>query len=172
MTKVLNTFFSILKYLLFIAAFGSCLYIMLNMNQRLSKSMLDSISVFVPYLLLLIMFVVNLVGNQDAVNKNLFFNLTCCLVLSLIVFVGYRAIADDYMLARALFSQHINFNYYADMISPLKVMLYGLTLADVFLLLSHEKPIAVKMAPSNGRVNENHWEKYYQPSKAKNRKRR
>lgn len=145
MTRVLNRIFSFLKYILFLGAFGACLYIMLNMNQRLSKSIFESLQVFLPYIILLFLFLFNLLFHHENINQNLFFHLSCCLVFALILFVSYRSIADDFLIVKASFVSGINYNYYADMIAPFQVMLYGLCLADACLILAYEKPIFKKM---------------------------
>lgn len=146
MKKILNTFFYIMKHLLLIIAFVSTLYIIVYMYQRLNKSLTDSVRVFVPYAVLFILFCVNLIARQKEVTKNIFYNICCCLVLATICYCGYRAIFDQNMLMNDKMGYGINFNYYSDFISPLKIMLYGLSIANVFLMVDRfkSKPVPVE----------------------------
>ena len=139
MTKILNGFFSILKCVLLLASFMLTFYIILSMYERLEKNIVDALPTFIPYLVLFLLMTFNLIFRHDAVNKNIFFNLTACLVFGLFVFVGYRALFDEFMLARYRTDYGIAFQYFSDMIAPLRSMIYLLIGADLFLILSHTK---------------------------------
>lgn len=134
MKKILNGFFYILKHLLLIIAFVSTLYIIVYMYKRLNKSLTESIKVFLPYLVLFILFCINLIARQKGVTNNIFYNITCCLVLVTICYCGYRAIFDNNMLMSNKMEYKIQFNYYSDIISPMKIMLYGLSFANICLM--------------------------------------
>ena len=55
----------------------------------------------------------------------------------MLIFCGYRAMNDEYMLLYIrLGDYHINFNYYADIIAPMKVMLYLLSISNVILMFT------------------------------------
>ena len=43
------------------------------------------------------------------------------------------------MIAKIRLGYDINFNYFSDMIAPFKIMLYGLSVADIFLILAGVK---------------------------------
>ncbi len=139
MKNILNMLFCILKYLLLIVAFVSTLYIMVFMFQRLDKDLLQSYRVFLPYLLLFILFCVNLVARQKSVTHNIFYNICCCLVLATIAYCGYRAIFDDNLLLSGKTSYGIDFDYYNDFIAPMEVMLYGLCIANVCFMFKKKK---------------------------------
>ena len=57
MTKILNGIFNATKYLLFIAAFGITIFIVIQMNSRLEKGFMTSINVFIPFFVLLGLFI-------------------------------------------------------------------------------------------------------------------
>lgn len=134
MIKVFNKIFYVLKLLLLVLSFVSCLYIIVYMNKRLEKSLMQTIYVFVPYIIIFVLFCVNMIGRQKSVNDNIFYNITCCLVFGLIIFVGYRAIFDVNMVANIKLGYNINFNYYADMVSPINIMLFALSISNVLLM--------------------------------------
>jgi len=136
MIKVLNFFFSILKVILLIVSFMFTFYIIMFMFKRLSKDYMGTIDVFVPYLILFLLMAVNLIFSQKHVLNNLFYNITCCLVFGVLIICGYRAIFDEYMLSGIKMGYGINFNYYADIISPLKSMIYLLIASNVCLMIS------------------------------------
>lgn len=139
MIKIINKLMYILKLLLLLVSFGFTFYIVIFMYQRLDKSLVQAIPVFLPYLLLFILFAVNMIMDQKVVKDNFFYNFTCCLVFVLFIYVGYRAVGDNFMVAKIRLGYNINFNYYSDMISPLQVMLYALSAANVFLMFTKEK---------------------------------
>ena len=59
MNKVLSKMFEFLKIILFILAIMAILFGILSTYSRLEKSLLDAISVFIPFILLLVIYIVN-----------------------------------------------------------------------------------------------------------------
>lgn len=139
MTKILNGFFSILKYILLIISFMLTFYIILSMYERLEKSVVEALPIFIPYLILFLLMSFNAIFRQEQVSKNFFFNLTACLVFGVFIFVGYRALFDEFMLARYRTDYGIAFQYFSDMVAPLRSMIYLLIASDLFLIFSHSK---------------------------------
>ena len=80
MKKLLNILFCIFKYIFFIISFISSLYIVIIMGVKYNKSYFDIFFMFVPYLILLLLFILNIFLKNDKVNKNIFYNITCFLV--------------------------------------------------------------------------------------------
>ena len=85
------------------------------------------------------MFSINFVLKQKAVTQNIFYNLTCFLGLGVILFAIYRTLCDKNMIVMLRMGYNINFNYFADMIAPMKVILYGLSVSNILLILSETK---------------------------------
>ena len=139
MTKILNGVFSILKYILLLVSFMFTFYIMMSMYERLEKSMVDALPTFIPYLILFLLMAFNLIFKQAQVNNNIFFNLTACLIFGLFIFVGYRALFDEFLLTRYRTDYGIAFQYFSDMVAPLRSMIYLLIASDLFLIFSHSK---------------------------------
>lgn len=147
MKKILNGIFMFLKFILLILGFGLSFFIVLSMYKRVDKNLVESIPIFTPYIIILLIFFINIIFGQKSVNRNLFYNLTCCLVFSCIVIVCLRAILDKNMLLNSIMGYNINFSYFNDFISFMKIMLYGLSLANIFYMIheKEEKPIATKI---------------------------
>ena len=147
MKKILNGIFMFLKFILLILGFGLSFFIVLSMYKRVDKNLVESIPLFTPYIIILLIFFINIIFGQKSVNRNLFYNLTCCLVFSCIVIVCLRAILDKNMLLNSIMGYNINFSYFNDFISFMKIMLYGLSLANIFFMIheKEEKPIATKI---------------------------
>ncbi len=139
MKKIFNGLFYFLKFLLFVASFSLTLLIIVQMYNRLGKDVFDSIPVFVPYLCLLILFIINILLRQKSVTKCVFYNITCCLVFGTILVVGLRAMFDSNMILRAQLGRKINFNFFDYFIPFMKVMLYGLSISNFFLMFTGEK---------------------------------
>ncbi len=147
MKKVINIILSLLKYVLLIAAFALTLFIILKMNMRLNKSLADSVFIFVPYGILLLLFILNGFLNKKAITENLFYNLTSVLVFCTNVVVGLRAIFDTNMLYNAIQKMGVNFNYFNDYLAFNRIMLYGLIIANIVFMfipndVENEKVIA------------------------------
>lgn len=136
MKNILNSMFYILKFILFFIALGLSFYIILGMYNRLEKNYLTSFNLVIPYILVIVIFCINLFKNQEVVTKNIFYNLTCILVFSVIIIVCLRAIFDKNMLLNSIMGHDINFSYFSDFLVFMKAMLYGLSLGNICLILS------------------------------------
>ena len=136
MRQIFNSLFSFLKLLLFFSALSLTLFIIVQMYQRLGKNILSSIKVFIPYLLIFALFIINIFARQNSVTKNIFYNITCCLVFATVVVVALRAILDNNMVLKAQLGRNINFNFFDYIIRFMKTILYVLCLSNVFLMFN------------------------------------
>ncbi|MEG0994382.1 MAG: hypothetical protein RSE91_00190 [Bacilli bacterium] len=138
MKKILNALCYFIKHLLLVTAIVGSFYVIFYMFERLGKNLTESVEFFAPFGLLLLLFVINMSLNQKKVIRNAFYNATCCVVLGFITFACYRAVFDVNMLAAYKMGYNINFNYFADLIRPIEVMLYGLIIANIFLMFGKD----------------------------------
>lgn len=150
MKKILNGLFLILKWILLLAAFAFTFYIILSMYDRVEKSIFESVDLFIPYVIILVLFMLNIFLKQKQVSGNIFYNLTCCLSFLTIIIVGLRTIFDKNMILNEIMGYDMNFSYFNDFLAFLKVLLYGLSLANIFFMFqekkkTQEKPIAKKI---------------------------
>lgn len=152
MKKILNYLFLVLKFILLIISFGLTFYIVLSMYSRIEKNIINSLPIFIPFLLTLVLFCINILFKQKTLNNNLFYNLTCCLVFMTICIVSIRAIFDKNMILNQIMGYNINFAYFNDFIGFMKIMLYGLIISNIIFILtitkntnSNKKPIAKKI---------------------------
>ncbi len=134
MKKIFNILFYVLKFILLIAAFGLTLFIIIRMDIRLEKSIMSSFESFIPFIVIFILFMVNMIFRQVGVTKNLFYNLTCCLVLSTIVLVSLRAVLDTNMVLNGKYGYGIDFNFFDNFLAYINIMLYGLSVANIFFM--------------------------------------
>lgn len=139
MTKIVNGVLSFFKMFLLLISFVFTFYIVVNMYRRLEKNVIDAIFNFVPFLVLFLLFSINFIFKQKSVNNCLFYNVTCCLAFTMILFVIYRTLFDRNMIAMIRLGYDINFNYFADIIAPMRVILYMLCLSNVLLIVSDIK---------------------------------
>lgn len=149
MKKIFNGLFYGLKFLLLVAAFGLTLFILIRMNMRLNKDITSIISEFVPFAILLILFFVNILFKQKNISKNLFYNLTCCLVLSTIIVVALRSLLDTNMVLNEKYGYGVDFNFFDNFIAYIKIMLYGLSIANIFFMFreKEEEKVVVNKKP-------------------------
>lgn len=106
------------------------------MYQRLNKNLIDALDIFIPYVTLLILLLLNHVLGQKNVTSNIFYNITCCLVFSLFIFVSYRTMFDNYMILSLKNSYKMSFQFFSDMISSFKALLYLLIGSNICLVVS------------------------------------
>ena len=136
MIKILNGILNILKMIMLLVCFVLTFFIIIQMYNRLNKDLIGSISNFVPFVLLFILFCVNFVLKQKTVNNCTFYNITCCLVFSMLLFAIYRTFTDKNMVVILRLGYDINFNYFADIIAPMRVMLYCLSVSNILLMFT------------------------------------
>jgi len=142
MTKILNKFIFHLKNILLPVLLIATIYIVSFMFQRLGKdifgeNLLEFVEVIGPFVLLIILNLFNLVLNQKEVSENLYYNLTSFLVMVVIAIFCIRACFDSNMYFLHQYSYNINFNYFADQIAAIKVMLYGLSFGNIILMIAN-----------------------------------
>ncbi len=146
MKKILNGLFIVLRFILFIIAFSMTLYIVLSMYERINKDIVNALPIFLPYALFLLLLLINSNLNQKSVNQNIFYNLTCCLVFSCICLIDARAIFDKNMLLNEIMGCNINFSYFSDFISFMKIMLYGLIISNICFMVHEKEPKELEIA--------------------------
>lgn len=140
MTKILNKLFRILHIIMLPILLIATIYIVMFMFQRLEKEIfganfLEFLGVIFPYLLLIILNIINMFLKQNNVKDNLFYNTTAFLVMIVITVFCLRALFDQNMFLWHKYGYNMNFNYFSDQIAPMKVMLYGLSIANVVLMI-------------------------------------
>lgn len=140
MTKILNKLFRILHIIMLPILLIATIYIVMFMFQRLEKEIfganfLEFLGVIFPYLLLIILNIINMFLKQNNVKDNLFYNTTAFLVMIVITVFCLRALFDQNMFLWHKYGYDMNFNYFSDQIAPMKVMLYGLSIANVVLMI-------------------------------------
>lgn len=144
MKKIFNGLFYVFKFLLLIAAFALTLFVLIRMNVRLEKNIMSILPELIPFAILLVLFIINMIFRQRGVNGNVFYNLTCCLVLSTIVCVSLRAILDTNMVLNEKYGYGVDFNFFDNFIAYIKIMLYGLSIADVLFMFREKDNDKIK----------------------------
>ena len=74
MLRIINGLLNIIKLLMLLVCFVLTFFIIIKMYQRLDKNFIGAIPNFIPFVLLFIMFAINLIFRQRQVTKNVFFN--------------------------------------------------------------------------------------------------
>ncbi len=134
MKKMLNALFLILKWTLFMISIGLVFYIVLAMYDRLEKSLIEGFDILLPYCVVLTLFIINIGLGQKQVTDNSFYNITCCLVFTTIIVVSLRTIYDKNMILNELMGYNMNFYYFSDFLTFMKVLLYGISIANIFFM--------------------------------------
>ena len=135
MKDVLAKLFGFLKYVLLITSFGLIFFGIMTTYSRLNKSLLEAVGVFIPFALVLIVFIVSMIMNSKLANSKLLFNFVSCLVFVVTIIIGLRSMFDKNMLL--YYKYQINFNptFFADNLSAIEFMLYMIFAANVLLII-------------------------------------
>lgn len=136
MNKVLSKMFEFLKIILFILATMAILFGILSTYSRLEKSLLDAISIFIPFILLLVIYIVNLIRRDSKINDNLFLNFVSCIVFTAIIVFGVRAKLDTNMVLYHKYGINYNPSFFSDNLTFVVSMLYCLIVSNFFLIVS------------------------------------
>ena len=143
MLKILNKILYILKNILLPITFVFTIYIIVFMFKRLDKELfganfLEFLEIIIPFIILLILYLINSFLNIKTVKDSFFYNLVSFLVVITIFVFCYRAFFDNTMYLWYKYEYNINFNYFTDQIPPIKVMLYGLSLSNILLIIQNK----------------------------------
>ena len=146
MTKILNKLIYILKNILLPLTFIATIYITVFMFKRLEKdifgaNLFEFLKVVIPFIILLILILVNSFLNIKTVKDNI----TSFIVLITISIFCYRALLDQNMFLWHKYGYNINFNYFSDQIASIQVMLYGLSLANILLIIKDKLSVDKKV---------------------------
>lgn len=137
MKQLINGLFVVLRILLLLAAMGLIFYGLLLTYTRLDKSVTDSIPIMLPFVLLLIMYIINLMGRQKIINRNFFYNITAVIVLGAIVYIGYRAKFDTNMMLYYKYGINYSPSYLSDNLGTIKLLIYLLFISDLVLVINY-----------------------------------
>ena len=109
------------------------------MYSRVGRSLISSIYIFLPFVILLVFYTINHLFHQSVVTQNVFYNITSVLAFTVIDFVCYRAICDKQMVLNEIMGYGINFSYFEDFLPFMLVFIYGLIISNVLFLISASK---------------------------------
>ncbi len=139
MNKIINKILFYVKVIFLLIAFVVTLYIMLMKNDINGSSMLSLISLFIPLLAVLTVFVFSLFLNNG--NDNMFFNICCVLVLIAIIIIDYRTIFDKNIVSQ----YKLNIIYFDGQIMHIKIMLYLIFIGNLMLVFKEKKEKKIKI---------------------------
>ena len=132
MDKIINKGLFLMKILILLVAFTVTLYILFIRMDIYELSALSLFPIFIPSLLLLIIFIFGLFLNIG--KNNMFFNVICITVLLSILVIDYRTLFDTNIISNT----KINLHYFDLFINKIEIMLY-LTFISNILLIIYEK---------------------------------
>ncbi len=133
MNKLINRVFFYTKIIFLLIAFTTTLYILLIRMDSYSLPITSILSLFIPLLLVLIIFIFSLFLNIG--KDNIFFNIICILVLLAIMLVNYRTIFDNNIISNT----QINLNYFDLNTNKIIIMSYLMFIANILLIIYEKK---------------------------------
>ena len=131
--KTINKMFFYLKIFLLLISFSFSLYIAFMKMDYMSSNILAVLPTFIPFLVLLIIFVISMFNNKD--NK-LYYNIVSTLAFIGITIITFRTIFDKNIIA---YPAQININFYNAQEGKIKLLLYLMILGNIILLYYQRK---------------------------------
>lgn len=135
MEKIIAKILGFIKIILFVGAFAFMLIGILFTYKRLEKSIIDALPILLPFVLILLLIIINLFIKNSNSHDQLLLNFVSSIVFIAIIIIGYRSKYDTNMLLYYKYQINFNPSYFSDNISSIQVMLYCLCGANVFNLL-------------------------------------
>lgn len=135
MDKILSKLFGFLKYILLIIAFGLVFFGIMKTYARLEKPLTDAIDVFIPFVFVLLMYILNLFKKNKYISDNLFFNFVSVVTFIVIIIIGLRALFDTNMVLWYRYNTEFNPDYFADNLSLINALLYMIGSTNVLLFI-------------------------------------
>lgn len=117
MMRVLCKIFSFLKYILLIVSFGLVFYGIINTYGRLEKPLTEAISIFVPFGVVLLLFLINLFTRSKYTSTSLLFNFVSAFVFVVIIIICLRSMFDTNMILFHRYGIDYNPSFFADNLS-------------------------------------------------------
>ena len=135
MSNIFSKVFFFLRYILIVIAFLLIFMGIMFTYQRLEKSLYESISVLLPFVLVFIVFIINLFVSKKSCSENLLFNFGTFLILIVVVLIGLRAKFDTNMLIYYKYNISYNSAYLADNLAMIDSMLYIVFASNILLII-------------------------------------
>ena len=133
MDKLINQVLFYMKIVFLLIAFTMTLYILFVKMDLYNLSILSMLPLFIPLLLVLVMFVFSFFLNLGKTNT--FFNVICILVLVSIILIDYRTLFDSNILSKT----KINAYYFDLSTNRMKIMLYLTFISNILLIIYDKK---------------------------------
>lgn len=133
MDKLINKILFYTKVIFLLIAFVITLYILLIRMDTYSYSVFSILPLFIPLLLVLIIFVFSFFLNVG--NDNMFFNIIGVLMLLAIIIIDYRTVFDSNIISKT----KINLYFFDIQTSKIKIMLYLTFISNILLIILEKK---------------------------------
>ena len=135
MVRIVN----IIKIILLIFILVGTTYINLTWFDKKGLNPFDDFFTFfgliIPYAILLVFLVLNIVRGYKEVNNNKFFHITSFLSLGTIIYIIYRSIDDLRMVLLSKDGIGSNYYYFDSWIPSIKIMVYGMIIINIILII-------------------------------------
>ena len=139
MSKEMSRIINIVKILLLIFILIGTTYINLTWFDRNGvnpfSDFFNFFDLIIPYAILLVFFVLDMVRGYKDVNNCSFFHVTSFLSLLTIIYIIYRSIDDLNMVFLSKTQIGSNYYYFDSWIIPIKIMIYGMIVVNVILII-------------------------------------
>lgn len=134
MFKFINKMFFYLKIIFLLIAFSFALYIAFMKMDFASSSILAILPIFIPFFILLILFVFGMF--LDWKENNYYYDAISTIAFLTITIINFRTIFDKNIIAS---SNPINFSFYNMQEGIIKTLLYLMIIGNIGLIIYQKK---------------------------------
>lgn len=150
-TRIFNKIIYVLRLILFLVCTISIIYIVmmtyLKNGKNYSNYVVELITTFLPFVLITILLVFNLVSKTEFKTENTVYNVSAFLGTLAMVVVCYRSIFDKTITLFNTYDYNINFDYFAIQLNYLECVLYLIFACNIFLIINektHKKKLTLE----------------------------
>lgn len=133
MVKLINKICFYTKIAFLLIAFSITLYILLIRMDSIGLNTWSIFPLFIPLLLILILFVFGYFLNIG--KDNIYFNIICVLTLLAIILIDCRVVFDKNIISR----MPINLNFFDLQVGKIKIMLYLMLISNILLIIYEKR---------------------------------
>ena len=135
MIQLINRVLFYGKTILLLISFSLVMYISFSWCDYYNYSLINILSIFIPFLMVLIIFVVSYFFNNT--NNDLIFNLGCFLSLLGIIIISLRTILDTNMILWV--KGNMNFYFFESQLKQIKILCYLIFIGNLLIIYKERK---------------------------------
>ena len=150
-TRMFNKIIYVLRIILFLVCTIATIYIVmmtyLKNGKNYSNYAMELVTTFLPFVLILILLVFNIVTKQEFKTENTVYNVSAFMGTIAMLVVCYRSLFDSSITLFNTYEYSVNFDYFAIQLNYIECVLYLIFACNIFLIIyerTHKKKLIIE----------------------------